>query len=242
MSFSRTPNKFTDVKPKYTIPMKPHPKTGNPHYVLEGTLKETFVRLYPKTTNPEMMKLFGISHTTVARFARRLGLEKNMKVIRRKQIKAAKKTCEANGYYASLRGKAPSQACLDAYKRKCKEENYHPLKSLKSTNPRRYKKLLKQRSEKRNDLVRRERLRMEYGMPRLTHMKLREQPISRRAYQQKYLMIKEHNYFADPDDILCVCYDSQTTRSLRMEATARRHGLTVVEGDEDTETENKENI
>lgn len=73
-------------------------------------------------------------------------------------------------------------------------------------------------------------------------MKLREQPISRRAYQQKYLMIKEHNYFADPDDILCVCYDSQTTRSLRMEDTARRHGLMVVEGDEDTETENKENI
>lgn len=45
-------------------------------------------------------------------------------------------------------------------------------------------------------------------------------------------MIKMHNYFADPDHVTWVCYDSQTERSPRMEATAMRHGLRLVEGDE----------
>lgn len=45
-------------------------------------------------------------------------------------------------------------------------------------------------------------------------------------------MIKLRNYFADADHVTWVCYDSQTRRSPRMEATAMRHGLRLVEGDE----------
>lgn len=46
-------------------------------------------------------------------------------------------------------------------------------------------------------------------------------------------MIRKCNYFADPlGDPRIVCYDSETQRSARREATAVRHGLKVVEADE----------
>ncbi len=238
MSFAQMPNKFKDVKPKYIIPYKPHPKTGNPMLCLEGEVKERFCALYPKSTNVEMMKWFGVSGATVHRLARKLGLTKDMKVIRRKWAKAVKKTCEANGYYASLRGRKPSQAAIDATRR-LRAEGFHPFASLKKNNPRRYKKLCEQRSLKRKKLVHRERLRMAYGLPKLTNMCLSEESLSHAAYSQKYWMIKKRNYFADPDHPEYVCYDSLTNRSLRMEATAIRHGLGVVEAEED---DNEPNI
>lgn len=46
-------------------------------------------------------------------------------------------------------------------------------------------------------------------------------------------MIKACNYFADPlGDPHIICYDSDTQRSERREATAAKHGLKVVEADE----------
>lgn len=48
-------------------------------------------------------------------------------------------------------------------------------------------------------------------------------------------MIKQHNYFADPDNRDYICYDSLTVRSLRMEATALRKGLRVVEADDENQ-------
>ena len=48
------------------------------------------------------------------------------------------------------------------------------------------------------------------------------------GYLHKYAMIKACNYFADPlGDPHIICYDSETQRSARREATAARHGLKV---------------
>ena len=45
-------------------------------------------------------------------------------------------------------------------------------------------------------------------------------------------MIRKCNYFAAPlGDSHIVCYDSQTQRSPKREATAVRHGLKVVEAE-----------
>ena len=58
-------------------------------------------------------------------------------------------------------------------------------------------------------------------------------PLSHRAAAQKHAMIKFCNYFPDPDgDPHIICYDSDTQRSARREATAAKHGLKVVEADE----------
>ena len=228
---SGVPNKFTEVKPKYPIPKKPHPTAGVPMYYLDGAIKEKFLELYTTHTQPELMKLFGVSHATILRFARKYGLQKNMEVIRRKQAKAAKKTCTENGYYASLRGRRPSESSIEATKR-MRADGFNPLAAFKKKHPGKYKRMIKDRAEKRKDVIRRDRLRMEYGLPRLTKLCLTVSSLSHAARSQKSGMIRKKNYFADPDHADWVCYDSETNRSTRMEATARRHGLYVVAGEE----------
>ena len=126
MSFNNTK---TPLKPttaaKWQVPMRPSPKRGVKEYYLEGELKERFCKLFPKNSNRRMMTWFGIGFSTLQRFKREFGLEKDMKAIRKQQSKDTKRICERNGYYASLRGKAPSEACLEAA-RKLRASGFHP--------------------------------------------------------------------------------------------------------------------
>ena len=233
MSF---PNTHTPLKPtspaKWQIPIRAHPRKGVKEYYLEGELKERFCKLFPKNSNRRMMTWFGLSFSTLQRFKREFGLEKDMKSIIRQQAKDTKRICERNGYYASLRGKAPSEACMEAT-RQLFASGFHPMKQLKATNPRKYKRLLRKRSEQRKELFRKERLRAFYGLERQTNLRIPSNPMSRKAIAHKYAMIKVCNYFADPlGDPHIICYDSETQRSARREATAAKHGLKVVEADE----------
>ena len=105
MSFrnTKTPNKPT-TPAKWQVPMRPNAKSGVREYYLEGELKERFCKLFPKNSNRRMMAWFGISFSTLQRFKREFGLEKDMKSIIRQQSKDTKRICERNGYYASIRG------------------------------------------------------------------------------------------------------------------------------------------
>lgn len=233
MSFNNTK---TPLKPttaaKWQVPMRPHHKGGKDQYYLEGELKERFCQLFPKNSNRRLMKWFGISFSTLQRFRRELGLQKNMRAIRKQLAKDIKKTCEKNGYYDSLRGNAPSEACQEAA-RKMWAAGFHPIKLLKANNPRKYKLMLRKKSEQRKELWRKERLRMVYGLERRTKLRLPLNSLTHAASACKYMMIRKCNYFADPDgDSHIICYDSETRRSARREATAAKHGLKVVEADE----------
>lgn len=233
MSFrnTKTPTKPTTAA-KWQVPMRPNEKSGVKEYYLEGELKERFCKLFPKNSNRRMMAWFGISFSTMQRFKREFGLEKDMKSIRKQHAKDIKKICERNGYYASLRGKAPSEACLEAARR-LRASGFHPMKQLKANNPRKYKRLMQKKSEQRKELWRKERLRQDYGLERKTALNVPLNPLSHSASSHKHAMIKCCNYFADPlGDPHIICYDSDTQRSARREATAAKHGLKVVEADE----------
>ena len=233
MSFNntKTPNKPIG-KAKWQVPMRPNPKSGMKEYYLEGELKERFCKLFPKNSNRRMMTWFGISFSTLQRFKREFGIEKDMQAIRKQQAKDIKKICERNGYYASIRGKAPSDACLEAT-RQLRAAGFHPIKQLKANNPRKYKRLMQKKSEQRKELWRKERMRMVYGLERRTKLRLPLNSLTHAASACKYMMIRECNYFADPDgDSHIICYDSQTRRSEKREATAIRHGFTIVEGED----------
>ena len=234
VSWTKTPLKPTS-KPKYIVPTC-HSKHGMPKYYLEGEVQEKFCELYPKHCTRKIMAWFGLSFSTVYRFAKELHLQKDMVAIRKEHGRQIKKTCEANGYYDSIRGKKPSEACMQAMRKK-RAEGYHPLLQLKKDNPRRYKMLMKKRSEARKKLIQQERRRQELVLKRHTKLYLPFNPLSHTACTHKHAMIKECNYFAVPEHSDWVCYDSQTKRSERREATAKRHGLRVVQGDEETETD-----
>ena len=233
MSFNntKTPNKPIG-KAKWQVPMRPNAKSGMKEYYLEGELKERFCQLFPKNSNRRMMAWFGLSFSTLQRFKREFGLEKDMQAVRKQQAKDIKKICERNGYYASIRGKAPSEACLEAT-RQLRAAGFHPMKQLKANNPRKYKRLMRKKSEQRKELYRKEQLRAFYGLERKTNLRIPASPLSHSASAHTHAMIKACNYFADPlGDPHIICYDSETQRSARREATAAKHGLKVVEADE----------
>ena len=103
----------------------------------------------------------------------------------------------------------------------------------KANNPRKYKRLMRKRSEQRKELWRKERLRQKYDIDRQTSLHIPLNPLSHRASSHKHAMIKCCNYFVDPlGDPHIICYDSDTQRSARREATAAKHGVKVVEADE----------
>ena len=233
MSFNNTKTPLKPTTPaKWQVPMRPNAKSGVKEYYLEGELKERFCKLFPKNSNRRMMAWFGIGFSTLQRFRRECGLEKDMKSIIRQQAKDTKRICERNGYYASIRGKAPSEACLEAT-RQLRAAGFHPIKQLKANNPRKYKRLMQKKSEQRKELWRKERLRAFYGLDRQTNLHIPSSPLSHMAAAQKHAMIKACNYFADPlGDPHVICYDSDTQRSAQREATAAKHGLKVVEADE----------
>ena len=233
MSFrnTKTPLKPTTAA-KWQVPMRPNPNSGVKEYYLEGELKERFCKLFPKNSNRRMMAWFGISFSTLQRFKHEFGLEKDMQAIRKQQAKDIKKICEKNGYYASIRGKAPSEACLEAT-RQLRASGFHPIKQIKATNPRKYKRLMRKKSEQRKELYRKEQLRAFYGLERKTNLRIPASPLSHSASSHKHAMIKVCNYFADPfGDPHIICYDSETQRSAQREATAAKHGLKVMEADE----------
>ena len=233
MSFNntKTPNKPIG-KAKWQVPMRPNAKSGMKEYYLEGELKERFCKLFPKNSNRRMMAWFGLSFSTLQRFKREFGLEKDMQAVRKQQAKDIKKICERNGYYASIRCKAPSEACMEA-SRQLRASGFHPMKQLKANNPRKYKRLMRKKSEQRKELWHKEQLRAFYGLERQTKLRIPDDRMSRKASSQKHAMIKCCNYFADPlGDPHIICYDSETQRSARREATAAKYGLNVMEADE----------
>jgi len=235
MSFNgtKTPLKPTG-KAKWQIPMRESPKCKHVmEYYLEGELKEKFIKLYPRSSNRRMMEWFGISFSTLRRFARGLGLEKDMKAIRHQLAKDVKKICEKSGYYDSLRGKPMPVACQEGRKR-LRDTGFHPMKALKEKSPRRYKNILRKRSDIRKELFRKERMRAAYGLERKTKLRIPERPINGTASSFKSMLIRKRNYFSVPGHTWWIAYDKDTDRLERSEATARKHGFEIVEGEDDT--------
>ena len=232
MSYSgtKTPAKPTGVA-KWQVPKRRN-KNGQPAYVLEGELRELFIENFPIHSNRRIMQWFGLSHSTTQRFARGLGLKKDMTRIRKELVRDIKRTCEKNGYYDSLRGRGMPENALIGL-RKLYEGGFSAISRLKEKSPRKYKKYREKMSESHKDMWRKERLRAKYGLERKTNLNIPFHPMTHKQSSCKHYMIKKYNYFADPDDRHAVCYDSQTRRSERSERTAIRHGLRIVEGGEE---------
>lgn len=217
-------------KPKWQLPVRPHPKAGVMEYYLEGENLERFIKLFPVHSNRRIMQWFGISFSTCQRFKRELGLKKDMVAIRKELARDTKKICEKNGWYEKLRGKALSEAAIEAT-RKMRASGFNPIKEFAAKHPTKYRNMVKKRAEERKELIRKERLREKYGLSRQTKLHLPMQPLSHKASCQKYAMIAACNYYADPEHPSWVCYDEETKRSAKRESTAIKYGLRIIEGE-----------
>ena len=232
MSFpgTHTPTRAEIVgKARYQCPTKIG-KGGHPTYYLTPELEQHFRRLYPNTLNRDMMRLFGISFVTMQRFKRQLGLTKNMTTIRRKQAAIAKQICEENGYYDSLRGKAPSEACIEA-SRQMWANGFHPMKALKRKSPRRYRRLMEQRSEKRKALWQKEQFRVYNGFEQHTKLRIPYAPYSRRQTSFRNTA-KAMGYVpgnkSNPAERFVIFYTSSTHRTALKEQNGEKIGFRFI--------------
>ena len=164
-------------KARYQVPTRL--VRGGKTFYLTPELEAHFRRLYPVTMNRDMMRIFGISFSTMQRFRRELGLQKKMKTIRHKQAQLAKRICEENGYYESMRGKQLSEACMEAARLK-RESGFNPWLTLKKQNRRKYNRLMVKRSEQRKELMHKERLRVDWGLGQQTNLHIPYDPYGKR--------------------------------------------------------------
>lgn len=230
MAFNNTSSPLKPTKPpKYIVPMRISPTARLPEYYLTPELEKEFSRLYPITMNPRLMELFGLSHTTLHRFARELGLKKDMNVIHRKHAQQVKNICEKNGYYDSIRGKSPSEATLEGIRRK-HAEGFCPLRTLKEKHPRKYKKYLQARSEQRKALMAKERKLLDYGLTPHTNLHIVQQAYTRSQSMHRVKAKKRGYILGDPsewnNERFTIYYDSNTKRTPTFERNCNKNGFT----------------
>lgn len=216
-------------------------------WVLTDEQKEWLCRYYPEVENARLTKVSGIKASSLHRFARILGLkksEKGMRCIKRKASARARRTCQENGYYDSLRGQQPSEACRKGRARMMQEirdgKREHPFTVLKRINPRKYRKFMTQRSELRKEMIRKERRRELFGLERKTKINLPIKPYTRSQSQHRYNALKR-GYFVMQDCSegsgyrFIIYYDEKTVRSLLFERNLQADGFKIQQW---TETEN----
>ena len=210
--------------------------------VLTDEQREWFCKWFPEEENSRLMKMSGMSHSTLHRFARQFGLTKSAKGIKRIKKRHAdniKKLCESNGYYDSLRGKQPSEACRKASAQMWQDirdgKREHPFKIMKRKNPRKYRKFMKRKSEERKETVRKEIRRVIYGLERKTRLKCIVMcKYTRSQTSHRYNALKR-GYFYMQDcseqsgERYNIYFDDQTKRSALFEKYLIKDGFKVIE-------------
>ena len=210
-------------------------------YVLTDEQREWFCRWFPEEENSRLMAASGMSHSTLHRFARELGLTKSpkgWKRIKRRQAAHIKRVCEKNGYYDSLRGRQPSEACRKATAQMWQDirdgKREHPARIMKRTNPRKYRKWMERKSEVRRDTIRKERRRVLYGMERKTKLtcivmcKYTKSQTSHRynALRRGYIIMEDCS--EQGGERYNIYYDNETERSPIFEKNLLKDGFHLL--------------
>ena len=215
-------------------------------WVLTDQQREWLCRWFPEVENSRLTKASGMNNSALHRFAHELGLaksEKGWKRIKKRQAAHIKRLCEKNGYYDSLRGKQPSEACRQASARMWQEiregKREHPARIMRRENPRKYRKWLERRSEARKETVRKERRRVLYGMERKTRLKCivmckytRSQSSHRyNALRRGYIVMEDCT--EQGGERYNIYYDEQTQRAPLFERNLLKDGFRLKEWKEE---------
>ena len=209
-------------KARYQLPMKK--VHGQDSFYFTPELEAHFRRLYPVTMNRDMMRLFGIGFSTLARLKRQMGLEKNMKTIRHKHAKMIKKICEENGYYDSIKGKALCDAALEAT-RQLRATGWTPWVTIKK-DKKRYNRVCRKIRETRKAIMARDRLRINMGLEPIYNFVMPYDPYGqKRIYFRN--MCKMAGYIPGDakkqDERWTIFYDENTKRGEIRE----KHGIAL---------------
>ena len=213
---------------------------GVPTFTLTDEQREWLCRWFPVTENSRLAHASGMGLSTLHRFARSLGLTKSrkgMKAIRRRVAAYTKKLCEKNGYYDSLRGRTPHPNSAEGTRRMWQEiregKREHPFAIMKRKRPRSYRKYMQRKSESRRELIRRDTIRLKWGLPQRTRLRnVVMQPYTRsqtshRYYAQKrgYILADDHSEGSGTR--FMIFYDDETNRAPIFERNLIKDGFRI---------------
>lgn len=201
-----------------------------------------FKRWFPVTENARLAKAMGVSHGRVRIFAREYGLEKSeegMKAIRARQSKRAARTNEKNGCYDRKRGRPVSAATQEGLRRRWQEvrdgKRLAPISTVRMNDPKRYDEMMKKKSIERRESIRKEKLRIIYGIERKTSLKpVVMKPFTRSQIAHRYNALKR-GYLLDEDcregqsGRYVIWYDSETERNAVFEKNCVLDGFEIKE-------------
>ena len=196
------------------------------------------VRHYQHTKNDDIMQKFGIGESTLHSVARKHGLKKTRQFTKKCQQNAANigaEVCREWGVYEQNAEYARQQWV----ERKASGEPMSRWRCLQKgesnktrLSKKRYAECIQKARTTRNETIRKEKMRINWGLPQKTKLKLvsggRQRAIHRHLFRKK-------NYIVDRGDNW-VYYDAETQRSAKMEANAHRWGLKVMAADEQRHT------
>lgn len=210
-------------------------------YEYSDEQKAWLFKYFPIVENHILLRVSGMTHSALHRFARKYGLtksEKGMKAIKRRQAAHVKKVCEKNGYYASMRGRKPSEACKEGTKRMWAEiregKRQHPFQVMKKKSRYLYKKFVEKMSVSRKELIRKEMLRTVYGLDRKTNLSMVVTCRFKRSQCAHRYNAKRRGYILPADiseqgiERYNIYYDDSTNRCKVFERNLIRDGFQLI--------------
>ena len=205
--------------------------------VLTEAQEDWLRRWFPEVENARLMAASGLKMSALHRFARQLGLtksEKGIRGIKKRQAAHIRRVCEKNGWYASLRGRPPSDACRQATARMWQEiregKREHPARIMKRTHPRKYRQWMKRKSEARKESIRKEVQRIVYGLERKTRLRVAACKYTKSQVCHRY-NAAQRGYILTDDcseqggERYNIYYDSETKRAPIFERNLLRDGF-----------------
>lgn len=182
------------------------------------------VKHYKHTKNRDILQRFGIGESQLHRIARKHGLTKSRQFsrkVQRENVQLGYAVCEEYGVYEQNAEYAREQ--WRQRKERGETCGFKKGESNKDRmSPRKYKQHLERIHEKRRETVRKERMRIRWGLEQQTNLKL----VHNRERSVYRYLLKRRGYLVERGCRVAY-YTEETNRSAVTEANAARHGLTV---------------
>ncbi len=226
---------------KFPLPL--HRKNG--HLIeLDDAQLEWLKRYFPVIENKRVAKAMGISGDTLKRLCKDYGISKSeegLAAIRRRQHARAAKTNHRNGCYDRKRGHAPSEATLEGVRKYWDDvrsgHRDSGISRVRREEPDKYAEWMENKRAERKELVRKEILRMKYGLGRKTNLKQVVMcPFKQSQRHHRYNALKR-GYLLDVDcsegtsGRYTIYWDDQTQRSEAFERNCIADGFKFVRDD-----------
>lgn len=171
------------------------PKPFPTKIVLPEAQQRWLIEHFKHTKNDVIMVRLGLSHSTLHRIARELGLKKSRQFMKKCQAAAAQKgyeVCVSTGIYAALKGKQPPNSKSNCFKK--------GVNNRDRLSPRRYREMCEKRKQSWLRTRAKDKARFTFGFEQRTKfrfVKQSRQKISYRSNMKKkgYIVDMEHNVF-----------------------------------------------